>query len=971
MSAASTPPATAQSPSPAGSSSLPPQPKAASPAPPKQSKGKPARRRQPVRRRGARADDDDESEAEQQQGGAGDSDSSASDSDFAPSLHGESDDEDEEDDASSASDDAGAGEPKTPATASVGQLDGAPQAKAKAVLAGQELHPSWSDMPAVGEDGASQLPTLDFANLSLDAVAAVPSSPAGAKQQQKEKAAPAPGLGADGKPVLSKKQLALQRREAKSAELKAKDPDAWAAKEKEMQEKAEAKRLARKEKVKEKKRERKALEKAQREAGARHPVVSTSKAALPSTAASASPAAQNKPARPVVPSRPSRTGLALGLVNPSATPSASPSNAVPPSRPIVPAFQRTPAFLRQQQQQQAAFGNHSQDASFAGGARGNWRGARGDGPAMRGLGSRGRGGRFAGPDRWTVQGVPVGEAQHPQQEKGKKPDSERKEGAAEGDSDDNWGRGEAKRQPRSSGVDQLPDWSHAGFEELEAEEQARSTSVPAVAPPAGPSGRGRGRGRGGFVTAPTRGGYASARGGLNGPPGAINPRYAHLPFHPLHRYPAAQPAQQQPSPAAPAPRVAPSAPADASPLPSAAPPAPQSQPLQPEPATTADAPPALDEPSSAVAAAPSSPAADAKRPVGVVRLPSVGAAQFQLAVKGAAAARAKEEAENPRPASTAAEKENEPIRSPQAQAADLELRKQQGASILYAADPSRFAASTLADDAAVSAPAASYPSYEQQLQDPSAAAAASLPPHLSGFMHQVPPHLQSPPTVQSPFIPRHDSPVYYPPAQAYYSPDAFSMLPSPGVTPPPQGFPTHPAHAPPSSAYFLPPRPNRRVEIKAPSRDGQSPVPVKTTISTATPSFGAPSDVATGAGSASPASQRATLPPSSPPPQHPSFQQHAPQQQQQPFASPFYPNPSAPVYAAGLYQQHGSSQGSFDGGNYYAAQAQHAFQPQPAQAYNPYAGGHVDPHPAAMYGAPGQGYYGAPGQEVQQGWGMY
>ncbi|GAA5985726.1 hypothetical protein JCM11641_007194 [Rhodosporidiobolus odoratus] len=1019
---------------PSSGSLSPHAPKSTSTAPPTSTRASKApRRRKPLKRRGARPDSD-ESETEQPARTADSSDTD--DSDFAPSLHASEDEDDEDDDASSGSDEGGAApEPQTPATASIDQLDTtAGTGSAKALLAGQELHPSWSDMPAAGEAGASQLPTLDFANLSLDAVAAVPAASAPREGGKKANQPPTPKqprqqqLGADGKPLLSKKQLALQRKEQKSAELKAKDPVAWEAREKEMQEKEEQKKLAKKERLKEKRKEKKAAEKAAKESAApSSPSAPT--APLPSSSTS-KPAAAGKPSGPVVPSRPSRTALAHGLVAPTdndpssstpAPPSTSTSASHPSSRPIVPAFQRTPSFVSKQPQRgpppattdafpsnpKGRFWGHDERLNPARSAQQHPQsfrgGARGGGNAMRGFGAaRGRGGRGGaaaagmgrgpyGPDRWTAEGNVV--AEPPLSPKRAKKGEKKEEEEKDGDSDDNWGRGEAKRAPRPSAVLGLPDWSHAGFEELEAEEKARDTAPV----PSGPAAmRGRGRGRGGFATpgGVGRGGFAG-RGTLNGPPGAINPRYAHLPFHPLHRFPAALSAQQPSTATAHSAdkllATLPAAPAPTSQFPAVVP-----QQPQPELATTSSEQELFGEDTAAL---------DAKKPTGVVRLPSAGASQFQLAVKGAAAARAKEEADKPTTAPVVeAEKENEPVRSPQpaAAAADLELRKQQGASILYAADPSRFA-NPPAEVEDVSAPAASFPSYEQRA--PHDVAGSSLPPHLSGLMNQVPPHLQSPPTIPSPYaIPRHDSPVYFPPPHAYYSPDAFSVIPSPGLTPPPLAFPTHPAHAPPSSAYFLPPSRSKRVEIKAPSRDGQSPIPVKTTISTGPPSFGglvapgmqttASSSGATG-GSASPTSVRAMLPSMSPPPSH-VYSQHPhqePQQPQQynPYAAPppqsaYYPSAasSAPLYpsmttAYGAPSPGHLPPGSFEAqqqqayGNYYV-QAQQQQQQQQQQHYNPYAAQQTDGQ--AMYGAHEQamhqGYYGGAPQGVEQlVYGMY
>ncbi|GAA6001742.1 hypothetical protein JCM10207_002292 [Rhodosporidiobolus poonsookiae] len=945
-------------PPPPSSSPRPPLPKAA--PPPSANTAKPAnapktRRRKPLKRRGARAHSDESEE----DGTAPNRDyASDTDSDFAPSLHADDDDEDDDDD--SEGDTSGAGEPKTPATASVEQLAPKTGGKVKAVLEGQELHPSWSDMPADGEDGANQLPTLDFANLSLAAVAALPAE--GARKGPAKHLV----LGADGKP-LSKKQLVQQRREAKDQALKDKDPAAFEALEKERSDKAEAKRAAKKAKDKERRKEKKALEKAARTgvvpaaAAAPAPPAASTSAAAP--APTHKPSAPVKPSRPVVPSRPSRTGLALGLVNPASAPAdhqpVAPSGPAALTRPVVPAFQRTPAFIRP-----------GPGAPTGSGSAESWRGrggARG-GFAPRGGRGRGAASRFTS-DRWVAQGEAIDDVVR----------GVGKQGGEGADEDDKWGRGEAKRTPRPSAVDALPNWSHAGFEELEAEEQARA----AVGAGTG-RGRGRGRGRGGVPpTGPSTWGGLSTRGGtLNGPPGAINPRYAHLPFHPLHRFPGPLPAASS-APASSSAAPAPSAADAAAPAPAA-----DSQPVSQPEATTAASEQELFDAGEA----------EAKKPVGVVRLPSAGAAQFALAIKGAVAARAKEEAEQPRPVAAVEQKENEPIRPvPTRDDADLALRKQQGASILYAADPSRFA-NVAAEEPVVSAPL--LPSYEQHPQE------HSLPPHMSAsaFMHQVTPHLQSPPAVQAPFIPRHSSPAYYPPAapQPYYSPDAFSTfgVPTPDATPPPL-FPPHAAHAPPSSAYFLPPRPNKRVEIKAPSRDGQSPAPssVKRVSVDATPlSFfpAAPhmqqSASSVGAtGSASPTSTRATLPPSSPMSQRQALPPHLQQQQQQQHAYAAAAPPAA-YYPSSVYQGYEthSPQGSFDAGlaygvpgeGYYGAPPPPPQGPPTAHPFAQHAYAHVPPvtqhHYQQPYNPYAEAYLGDGGVEQHQQhqqhaaqWGMY
>ncbi|GAA5922646.1 hypothetical protein JCM1841_006765 [Sporobolomyces salmonicolor] len=929
------------------------------------------RRRKPLRRRGAK----DDSEGEESQGGASGAagtDSDESDSDFepgsAPSDESEEEDEDEDED--------GALSPKTPVTASIEQLNSSlsgRKASPAPFAKEQDVHPSWSDLPAVGEPGASQLPELEFADLSLEAMAAVrTSSPS---------AAPATA-------GMSKKQQLLQRRIQKSEELRARDPAAWEAKEKERKEREEAKRLARKEKAKEKRRERRAAEKAQKAEGGD----------AAETAALMAAPATDRLIRPVVPARPSRTALAFGLVKPQSDSSLSvPSSSHPAAPPAPSASRPKPAFLSSSRPapsprfaapgmslssssaapspdylraREAYSARLAADPSYipkVGKFWGHddrlaspevralnpfWRG-RGGGPrgGSRGRGAvRGRMGGVGGADRWDREGTVVEEAAgESMMEKEKEAhEGEEKEGDKEKekpvapDSDDDWGRGEAKRPPRLSSVAPMPAWNHTGFEELEREETGRSAMGAAV--------RGTRGGRGGARGGVGRGGAVFARGGtVQGPPGAINPRYAHLPFHPLHRFP---PAPSSASTAPPPPQVSAS----------------QKSPAAPEATTTAGEHALFD-------AAGGSPKAK-----GVVRLPGsgAGAAQFALAVKGAAAARAKEAGG----VNEGSEKENNPPSPSAAQiaaAADVELRKQQGASVLYAADPSRLADSAPEDPAV---PAVSLAAYQQQQVAP-------LPHQASmSYMHQLPPHLQGQPLAQPPppFIPRHSSPAFYPPPpphhHGYYSPDAFSSLPmalpSPGATPPPPLFPA----PPPSAAFFLPPR-SSKIEIKAPSRDGQSPTPSATTTRTTV------STTNTAYAQAQQMQQRQ---------QHESAASSpsSPSQSQLPY--PFYPGQAQPPYApsptlSSVYGGH-SPGSSYD---LHAAQAMmdhrqaqdglvyyhqhphslHQYAPHPLSqqqnygyyAQDPYAAG-ADPAILSMGGgggARGGGYY----DEQQPGsWGM-
>lgn len=700
-------------------------------------------RRAVVRRRGARVDSESEQDDLDSQRANVKSRDSDSDSDDLDLPSSDDDDSEEDDD--------GIAEPKTPATASVEQLPQSldtaatpprqPPKSRKAVLTGQVLHPSWSDMPAPGEDGDTSLPTLDFSNLSLDVVQHLPSPPprsrpavSSTSKAAAVSSAPAPQPQASSAAAvqlggLSKKQLQEQKRQAKLAALKQKDPEAAERIEQEHQERAAAKRLAKKERLKEKKRERKALEHAAKDASAQ-PAPSQLEpdalATVPPSASNDKPARPAKSARPVVPSRPSRTAVALGLLGPESPPPAAassdrPAPALPASAsattPIVPAATRQPAFLPRDSEGRPVVQSlpptrpraHLQTDDDH--AASQW--VRGRGGAPRGFGSyRGRGAaRFA-------------------------------------------------HQPERDEVSAHPD----------AAEENRDF-----------------RGRGGRVRgAIARGGFAG-RGGrgvvATGPPGSINPRYAHLPFHPLHRFPS-------PSPAAP--KSASPAPSNRS--------TDQASNVGPE-LTTASP----DEQLFEAEAESSASAAVQEKPTGVVKLPANGSAQIMMTVKGAAPAQAARE--------HGASKENRPP----AESADA-------------------AATSEGEPHKLSDPGILYASAPRRPTEQEAAESSEAPREPLSLLHQVPPHLQAstgPPVVQQ------DTPVYYQQQQPYSGPYWSSEAPEPYPisTPSPapaseQQFSLPLAHPAPSSAYFVPPRPNKRVEIKNPSsRDGQSPAPSTATKS--------------------------------------------------------------------------------------------------------------------------------------------
>lgn len=718
-------------------------------------------RRAVVRRRGARVDSESEQDDLDPQRAnikSRDSDSESDDLEL-PS----SDDEDSEEE-----DDDGVAEPKTPATASVEQLPQSldtattppphqPPKSRKAVLTGQVLHPSWSDMPAPGEDGDTSLPTLDFSNLSLDVVQHLPSPPPRSRHavastskaaalssapvpQPQPQASTAAAVHPGG---LTKKQLQEQKRQAKLAALKQTDPEAAERIEKERQERLAAKRLAKKERLKEKKRERKALEHAARDASS-HPAASQLEqdAAVPAAPPSApndKPARPAKSARPVVPSRPSRTAVALGLLGPESPPppppaasSNRPAPALPPSAsattPVVPAATRQPAFLPRDSEGRPIVqslppttrprAHHPTDDDHA---ASQW--VRGRGGAPRGFGSY-RGGRGAA--RFAHQ----------------------------------QDRDEVSAHPDAAEEDR-------GF-------------------------RGRGRGRGALA----RGGGFAGRGGrgvvATGPPGSINPRYAHLPFHPLHRFPSPSPAPKSASPA----------PSNRS--------TDQASNVGPE-VTTASPDEQLFEAEAGSSA--SAAAAAQEKPTGVVKLPVNGAAQIMMTVKGAAAAQAARD--------HGASKENRPPPAESVDAAatsEVEPHKLSDPGILYASAPRRPT--------------------EQEAADSSVATSSEAPREPLSLLHQVPPHLQG---LAGPPVVEQDAPAYYQQQQQPYSgpywsseaPEPYPIsTPSPAPAPTDQQFGVPLAHPAPSSAYFVPPRPNKRVEIKNPSsRDGQSPAPSNATKS--------------------------------------------------------------------------------------------------------------------------------------------
>ncbi|KAM0756166.1 hypothetical protein T439DRAFT_320861 [Meredithblackwellia eburnea MCA 4105] len=281
-------------------------------------------------------------------------------------------------------------------------------------------------------------------------------------------------------------------------------------------------------------------------------------------------------------------------------------------------------------------------------------------------------------------------------------------------------------------------WSHDGFDEMKASDANR--------PPRGPRG--------------ARGG----RGGFQGPPGSINPAYAHLPFHPKHRFPAATPPPEESTTT--------------------------SQPST-EQSTLFDASSQVKLPGQA----PAAPVADLAKETANLSLadkeeqPEV---THGVVVNLGGGGVKKPVTVFPR---TAEEIEAEKA---------AERRRAAGTSILYAADPERVP--RVQDAAVASATAVSAAQYPVP---------QAVPQQVQGAQYyQIPPHLQSQqPVGQAPFIPRHASPAYYP---QYYSPEGYPNMPTPppGATPPPL-FPTG------APGFFVPPR-QSKVEIKAPG-PSQSP----------------------------------------------------------------------------------------------------------------------------------------------------
>ncbi|ORY73448.1 hypothetical protein BCR35DRAFT_307206 [Leucosporidium creatinivorum] len=787
---------------------------------PKPKTTKPKQRRgKPVKRRGAKIEEDEEQSEDVALQAAPPADASDSDSDFSVGGAPDEDEDDEDEDESEAE---GAADPKTPATASTEQLAADSKSSAKALLDGNAAHPSWSEMPAAGEKGAEDLPTLDFASLTPGTLAAVPAAPASKAPPpgRKPSATTSDKAGASTDRPNKREQM-LAKREAKSAELKAKDPVAWEAQDKQRKERELTRKKEKSARAKERKREKKLAEQQQGATETAPAPASAPKQDGPSASASASTstpapptgpraAAQPKPTRPPVPSRPSRTAIQLGLANaesststPAAstsapTPSAPASRPPPSSRapPAGPAASRPPHQPNQGpsadyvQAREAYSTRLANDPSYiprVGKFWSHddrlaspevrplvWRGRGGRGGERGGFVGRGRGrgrGGVRGTEGWSAsggweQGAPESEEKKGEEgeavvEEPKKQEERAEKSGGEDTEDDGWGRGEAKKLRNTtstpSSFASVPAWNHDGFDELQ-EDRPPSTN---------------GRGRGGFRGRGGRGGWVgSPSHDANGRPipGAINPRYANLPFHPQHRFPLA--------PAAP-------------------------------PAAVADAPATEDQTTSRPVAGEASlfdeSSGEEKKPAVGVRLPGSAAppapAPVELAIKGTAALSLEESTQ------TEATQTSSTVQTLEASAEQPLRRPSASTGILYSAVPARLPS----DDQAPPPPPPTQPPY-------------APPPHLAHQYHQLPPHLQpqgppppfpsqAPPPGQ--FIPRHASPAFYPHQhQPYYSPDAFPSMPTPGATPPPPPlYPLGPGGQP--QAFFAPPRASK-IEIKAP-----------------------------------------------------------------------------------------------------------------------------------------------------------
>ena len=535
-------------------------------------KAKAAKRSKPAKRRGARVESDEGEDAVANDPAQPESES---DSDFTPP-------EPEDDDDRSDSDGDDQLDPKTPVAGSVEELNSKETVQVKSTLEGPPVPLSWSDLPAPGDGSIDDLPVLDFSSLSVAGITSLPSSSSIRNSPLPSTATPtAPKLAPN---PLSKKSQSLAKRLAKSEEAKLKDPVAWEVAEEARKARELEKKVLKKERTKEKRREFRA---ANAVAAAvpveEEKVVEPVKKALPTGPAPRLINAAFSAPRKVVPSRPSKTSLALAANSTPAaesswaedvaripvdvatprvadsTPTAgsswaedvgsiparnhrgpAPRAAVPgPSNDqngnngdnATPYFQAREAYTTRLAVDPSytprigKFWSHDErlmEPELRGlapywrgrGRGGEVRGARGG--AGRGRGGTGRGGSGSG--GWGG-GYSGESSQGEQAEEGQneEPVEIAIKGIADAGAGDGWGRGEEKRATKNAVVQTFlsaesataSSWNHDGYEELQA---PRPPPVPR---------------------------QPSNRRVDVGEPGTINPRYAHLPYHPAHRFPAA------------------------------------------------------------------------------------------------------------------------------------------------------------------------------------------------------------------------------------------------------------------------------------------------------------------------------------------------------------------------------------------------------------------------------------------------
>ncbi|KAK4054835.1 hypothetical protein OIV83_000759 [Microbotryomycetes sp. JL201] len=494
-----------------------------------------ARHRKPAKRRGAkiRDDDDDESELAQSRPTLPDSDS-----DFEPELDAapaathdddEEDDDDDDEDELETVDEASGG----PVAASKSEVDSSAQIAAtpsplrgkQAKLAQDVQHPSWSDMPADGQEGTEDLPALNFDTLTPGKLASLP-----AKLATTKPASPS-NKPTDGR---SKKAQIAEKRQARLAELKKRDPEAYEAQQKAYEEKLAAKKKEKLTKLKEKRKDRKQADETATSVPASQGLAASSvqdefdrgddKTKPPRNVAAPLQTQEYEVAREAYSKR-----LAE---DPSYVPrvgrfwSHDDRLATPEVRPLV------------------------WRGAIRGGDRGGFAGrGRGRGAGRGRGGFVGREGRDA--DSASASRPAVAEASVPAPSRNDETVAKNSSTSMSGDlkpaktikdddsDDDGWGRGEVKKAAQSA-KSGMPAWKHDGFEELARDSSTRGTAR------GGLRGRGRGTGRGGI-----RSGFESSFDEIGRPiPGAVNPRYAHLPFHPHHRF-AGSPRAPGPAPSTP------------------------------------------------------------------------------------------------------------------------------------------------------------------------------------------------------------------------------------------------------------------------------------------------------------------------------------------------------------------------------------------------------------------------------------